>query len=144
MKNGLAFIRDSAVVFFHDGVRCLVSKELIYRCYAAALELGNAVPVLSISDSIRIETKEGNALMDREKVKIIQTPQGFLSEILLRAFEQEYQQTFTDESSVVEKLGIKINLIEGEASNIKVTIPTDLVIAEKLLESREHENKNRI
>ena len=144
VKNGLAFIKQPGVVFVHDGVRCLVSGDLIYRCYAAALDLGNAVPALSLSDSIRIETTEGSALMDREKVKIIQTPQSFRSELLLRAFDQDYQQSFTDESSVVEKLGIKIHLIEGESSNIKITIPTDLMIAEKLLESREQANKTRI
>jgi 2-C-methyl-D-erythritol 4-phosphate cytidylyltransferase len=88
-------------------------------------------------DSIRIETVGGSEIIDRNKVKIIQTPQTFYSDIVKAAYEQEYEQSFTDEASVVERLGVKIHLVEGEASNIKITRPIDLLIAEKILEERQ-------
>lgn len=137
VKNGLEHIRRQAVVFVHDGVRCLVTPDLIRECYAAAIEDGNAVPAIAAVDTIRIETVNGNELIDRARVRIIQTPQTFYSDLIKAAFEQDYSESFTDEAAVVEKLGVKINLIEGEATNIKITRPVDLVIAEKILEERE-------
>jgi 2-C-methyl-D-erythritol 4-phosphate cytidylyltransferase len=70
-------------------------------------------------------------------VRIIQTPQTFYSDIIKAAFEQEYEEEFTDEASVVERLGVKINLVEGETTNIKITQPVDILIAERILEERE-------
>ena len=137
VKAGLQVIQHHSVVFVHDGVRCLPSKELIHRCYQAAVEHGNAIPAISATDTIRIETAGGSTQIDRNKVRIIQTPQTFYSDVLKAAFDQEYRENFTDEASVVEKLGIKINLIEGESSNIKITQQIDLLIAEKILEERE-------
>jgi 2-C-methyl-D-erythritol 4-phosphate cytidylyltransferase len=133
VKNGLKFVENESIVFVHDGVRCLVSSQLIYRCEKAALEKGNAIPAIYATDTIRIETSSGNELIDRHRVHIIQTPQTFLSNIIKPAFEQAYQETFTDDAAVVEKTGVKINLIEGEATNIKITKPIDLIIAEKIL-----------
>jgi 2-C-methyl-D-erythritol 4-phosphate cytidylyltransferase len=72
--------------------------------------------------------------IDRDKVRIVQTPQTFKSEILLSAFKQEYNTSFTDEATVVEAAGIPVFLIEGEYNNIKITRPIDLIVAEKLLE----------
>jgi 2-C-methyl-D-erythritol 4-phosphate cytidylyltransferase len=137
VKNGLDHIRKQAVVFVHDGVRCLVTPELIRSCYHAAIENGNAVPAISAVDTIRIETVNGNETIDRARVRIIQTPQTFYSDLIKAAFEQDYSEAFTDEAGVVERLGVKINLIEGEATNIKITRPVDLVIAEKIIEERE-------
>ena len=84
-----------------------------------------------------METVNGNELMERNKVRRVQTPQTFFSDLIKAAFEQDYDELFTDEANVVERLGVKINLIEGEASNIKITHPVDLLIAEKILEERE-------
>ena len=137
VKNGLRHIQEHSIIFVHDGVRCLPSTELIKRCYEEALDKGNAIPAVPAVDSIRIETALGNAPFDRNKVRIIQTPQTFYSDILKAAFEQEYEDSFTDEASVVERLGVKIHLVEGESSNIKITRPLDLVIAERILEERE-------
>jgi len=137
VKIGLTHIQQHSMVFVHDGVRCLPSTELIHRCYEAAQEKGNAIPAIKAVDTIRIETVNGNEQIDRNKVRIIQTPQTFYSEIIKAAFEQEYQEFFTDEASVVERLGIKINLVAGESSNIKITKPMDLLVAEKILEERE-------
>ncbi len=137
VKNGLSHIQQHSIVFVHDGVRCLVSTNLIRRCYQYALEYGNAIPAIAAVDTIRIETPAGNNLVDRNKVRIIQTPQTFYSDILKAAFEQEYDDRFTDEASVVEQLGVRIHLIEGEATNIKITRPIDILIAEKIIEERE-------
>lgn len=137
VKNGLDHIRQHSIVFIHDGVRCLPSRELIHRCYAGALDKGNAIPALRATDSIRLETVGGNSQVDRNKVRIIQTPQTFYSDIVKAAFEQDYEESFTDEASVVEKLGVKIHLVEGEDSNLKITRPIDLLIAEQILDERE-------
>lgn len=137
VRNGLSHIHQHSIVFVHDGVRCLLTPQLIRRCYAMAQERGNAIPAITAVDSIRIETFGGNEFIDRSKVRIIQTPQTFYSDIVKAAFEQEYEESFTDEASVVERLGVKIHLIEGESTNIKITHPIDVLIAEKILEERE-------
>ena len=137
VRNGLSHIHQHSIVFVHDGVRCLLTPQLIRRCYQLAQERGNAIPAITAVDSIRIETFDGNEFIDRSKVRIIQTPQTFYSDIIKAAFEQEYEESFTDEASVVERLGVKIHLIEGESTNIKITHPIDVLIAEKILEERE-------
>lgn len=137
VKNGLQQIGEESVIFVHDGVRCLVTTELIHRCFNRTVEMGNAVPAISCADSLRIETIHGNQILDRDKVKIIQTPQTFYSDSIKTAFAQDYHESFTDEAAVVEQLGVKINLVEGESSNIKITRPIDLIIAEKILDERE-------
>ncbi len=135
VKNGLAFVTDPSVVFVHDGVRCLVSASLIERCYEQAVEKGSAIPAVAATDSIRLEEGSAHHVIDRDKVKIIQTPQTFLSSIILPAFQQPFDQAFTDEATVVEASGQPVFLIEGEHRNIKITRPIDLCIAEKLLEN---------
>jgi 2-C-methyl-D-erythritol 4-phosphate cytidylyltransferase len=136
VKNGLKHVDENSIVFVHDGVRCLVTEKLIRRCYEIAMEKGNAIPSIRSVDSIRVETHHGNAVIDRDKIHIIQTPQTFKSQIIKAAFNQAYDESFTDEASVVEMMGEKINLVEGEASNIKITQPIDLMIAERVLEER--------
>lgn len=136
VQNGLSQVQRHSVIFVHDGVRCLVSPSLIRRCYKAVLDKGNAIPATRAVDSIRIETLNGNKIADRNKVRIIQTPQTFFSDIIKTAFDTEYHEAFTDEASVVEKMGVKIHLVEGEETNIKITKPIDLLIAEKILEER--------
>jgi 2-C-methyl-D-erythritol 4-phosphate cytidylyltransferase len=137
VQNGLLEVSLHSIVFVHDAVRCLITPSLIHRCYEAALDRGNAVPAIAASDTIRIETFEGNEAIDRDSVRIIQTPQTFFSDIIKTAFDLDYHESFTDEASVVEKIGIKINLVEGEITNVKITRPIDLSIAEKILEDRE-------
>jgi len=137
VKKGLDHVQLHSMVFVHDGVRCLLTPDLIRRCYNHAIDKGNAIPAISAVDTIRIETVKGNELIDREKIRIIQTPQTFFSDIIKAAFEQDYEESFTDEASVVERLGVKIHLVEGEAMNIKITRPIDIMIAEKILEERE-------
>ncbi len=133
VKNGLALIREQAVVFVHDGVRCLVGKDLIKRCYQQALEKGSAIPAVAATDSIRISDDTHHEVIDRNKVRIIQTPQTFLSEIIIPAFNKSYEEKFTDEATVVESSGKEVYLIEGEYTNIKITRPADLLIAEQVI-----------
>ncbi|RYY55269.1 MAG: 2-C-methyl-D-erythritol 4-phosphate cytidylyltransferase [Chitinophagaceae bacterium] len=136
VKNGLALIEDESIIFVHDGVRCLVSRDLIHRCYEQAVELGTAVPAVVSKDSVRFIMEDGNQVLDRQKVMMVQTPQTFHSKILIPAYQIDYKDKFTDEATVVEAFGLKIALVEGEETNIKITKPVDLLLAEKLLEGR--------
>jgi 2-C-methyl-D-erythritol 4-phosphate cytidylyltransferase len=136
VKAGLTLVNEASVVFVHDGVRCLISVPLIKRCYNQALEKGSAIPAVTATDSIRILKNGFHEVKDRQQVRIIQTPQTFLSNILLPAFEQNFNESFTDEATVVEASGKEIFLTEGEYDNIKITRPIDLLIAEKIIEDR--------
>ena len=142
VKNGLKYIGKDSIVFVHDGVRCLLSPDLILRCYNKAILEGNAIPVVTATDSIRISTEDGNIPIDRSHVHLVQTPQTFQSELLLNAFKQENHPSFTDEASVVEKTGVRIHLIEGEMSNIKITRPVDMIIAAELLRNADISTEN--
>lgn len=137
VQQGLANVPPGCMVFVHDGVRCLVTPSLIRRCYEVAADKGNAIPAVSATDSIRIENGSGNQMVEREKIKIIQTPQVFTSLHLKKAYLQEYKDLFTDDASVVESLGQRINLVEGDIFNIKITRPIDLLIAAQILSERE-------
>lgn len=130
VQNGLRLISMPSIIFVHDAVRCLISTSLIQKCFETAFQHGSAVPAIAAVDSIRIAQQGENKAINRADVRIIQTPQTFKSEILLPAFEQGYKDFFTDEASVVESFGEKIYLVEGEISNIKITHPIDLIIAE--------------
>lgn len=136
VKNGLAKVTESTIVFVHDAVRCLLTPALIQRCYQQALEKGSAIPAVSATDSVRIVHGEQNSVIDREQVMLIQTPQTFQSKILLEAFKQPYTSIFTDEANVVEANGEKVYLVDGEFENIKITRPLDLAIAEHILSKR--------
>ncbi len=136
VREGLKLVKEESVVFVHDGVRCLISVPLIKRCFAQALERGSAVPAVAATDSIRIMDGEKHFVQNRQRVKVVQTPQTFLSSIILPAFEQEYSKDFTDEATVVEAFGREVFLTEGEYDNIKITRPVDLMIAERMIEER--------
>jgi len=145
VKNGLALADKESIIFVHDAVRCLVTADLIHRCYENALKTGSAVPALRSKDSVRLlnEEENDNEVLDRSKVVFVQTPQTFHSRILIPAFEIDYKERFTDEATVVEAFGLKISLVEGEENNLKITRPIDLFIAEKLL-AEKHRNELRI
>jgi 2-C-methyl-D-erythritol 4-phosphate cytidylyltransferase len=136
VKNGLELVEEESIIFVHDGVRCLLTENLIHRCYASAVETGTAIPVIISKDSVRIVNDEGNDAVDRNKVMLVQTPQTFHSKILLPAYQIDYKEKFTDEATVVEAYGLKVTLVEGEQDNIKITTPLDLLIAEKLINDR--------
>jgi 2-C-methyl-D-erythritol 4-phosphate cytidylyltransferase len=132
VKNGLELVDPSSLVAIHDGVRPLVSNDTIRRCFETAEKLGNAIPVISPSDTLRMLTKDGNTPVDRMLVKLIQTPQVFKTDLIKKAYLQEYLPEFTDDASVLEKTGEKINLVDGNRENIKITNPEDLIIAHSL------------
>ena len=136
VKNGLSKVTTSSIVFVHDAVRCLLTPALVQRCYQQAVEKGSAIPAVSATDTIRLMEGEKHHLINREDVMLIQTPQTFQSEILLKAFEQNYQTSFTDEANVVEASGVPIFLVEGEFENIKITRPLDMAIANYILTKR--------
>lgn len=136
VKNGLQLTEDDSIIFVHDGVRCLISEELIHRCYKQAVETGTAIPVIPSKDSVRLLQDESNDAIDRNKVMLVQTPQTFHSKILIPAFQIDYKEKFTDEATVVEAFGMKVTLVEGEENNIKITRPIDLLIAEKILKEK--------
>ncbi len=136
VQNGLQLVEKDSIVLVHDAVRCMISTDLVHRCVESALEHGSAVPVISSKDSVRILTENGNEAIERNQVKLVQTPQAFNSNILLPAFKTIFNEKFTDEATVVEAYGQKVQLVQGEDSNIKITMPVDLLIAEKLLDER--------
>lgn len=132
VQNALQKVTEKSIVAIHDGVRPLVSETVIKHCLQAAETHGTAIPTLPMQDSIRKVTDNGNEIADRSQFVLVQTPQCFQSETILKAYQQEYQSSFTDDASVVEQLGHNIHLIEGNKENIKITTPEDLKIAEVL------------
>lgn len=135
-RKGLQAIPLDAtgLVGIHDGVRPFVSEAVIKRCFEAADESKAAIPVLPVTDTLRHVDRHGvgrNVL--RSEYRIVQTPQVFDIGLLRKAFEQPYQDSFTDEASVVESLGYTVEMVEGNRENIKLTTPFDLTLAEAML-----------
>jgi 2-C-methyl-D-erythritol 4-phosphate cytidylyltransferase len=133
VRNGLKFVNSPGLVAIHDGVRPFVSIDTIKRCFDTAEKLGNAIPVISPTESLRLITEQGSIPINRQNVKQIQTPQVFSAQLIKNAYMQDYCQDFTDDATVLEKTGVKINLIEGNRENIKITNPEDLLISTALL-----------
>jgi 2-C-methyl-D-erythritol 4-phosphate cytidylyltransferase len=133
VQQGLSVIPVDGVVFVHDAVRCLVTVSLIRRCYESVLQTGSAIPAVPVRDSLRVLTASGSQPINRDLVRAVQTPQAFRVDLLRAAFTQAYRPTFTDEATVLEASGHPVTLVEGEETNIKVTYPVDLVLAERLL-----------
>lgn len=138
-QNGimtLAEAPDTDIVAIHDGVRPLVSVETIGRCFTAAAESGAAIPVLPVIDTLRyvghadengVNTEQGHNVL-RSDYRVVQTPQTFRLALLRRAFTQPFSERFTDDASVVEALGEKVTMVEGNRENIKITTPYDLKV----------------
>jgi 2-C-methyl-D-erythritol 4-phosphate cytidylyltransferase len=133
VKNGLKFVGTPGLVAIHDGVRPLVRIETIQRCFNAAAEYGNAIPVVSPADSVRLLADDKSLPVSRLNIKQVQTPQVFNAELIKKAYTQEYDPVFTDDATVLEKTGEKIIMVEGNRENIKITNPEDLFIAQTLL-----------
>lgn len=135
VKKGLSLIDEEGIIAVHDGARPLVSRETIKNCFETAEEKGNAVPAIILNDSIRQFKGNENMAVNRKDYCLIQTPQCFKSKILHDAYQQGYIESFTDDASVVEMLGERINIVEGNKENIKITTPGDLIIAEALMKN---------
>ena len=133
VQNALPYLNDKGVIVIHDGVRPLVSTATLDRCFTA-LEKHNAIiPVLPVVESLRKVNGLTNEHVDRANYVTVQTPQCFTATILKEAYRQAYSTKFTDDASVVEALGVTITTVEGNTENIKITTPSDLIIATALL-----------
>lgn len=145
VRNALARVPDGSLVAIHDGVRPLVSEDLIRRAFDKADAAGSAVPVLPCIDTMKVLQKKvwedgsetltavPGVVADRSLLYGAQTPQVFHSELLKEAYAQPYDTAFTDDASVVEKCGKTVSYINGERLNIKITTQEDLVLAEAIL-----------
>ncbi|ASU33817.1 2-C-methyl-D-erythritol 4-phosphate cytidylyltransferase [Mucilaginibacter xinganensis] len=138
VKNGLEIIPDNTntLIAVHDAVRPLISKDIIEKSYFHAAEHGNAVTAIKSRDSVRLHENGISKSLIRDDVYLVQTPQTFKSEQIKNAYLQSFSTKFTDDASVVEETGLKINLVEGSYQNIKITFPEDIAIAEMILKSR--------
>jgi len=136
VKNGLALIENEGLVAIHDGVRPLVSIEVVENCFRAASQFGCAIPVIKPVESVRLSQDLDSYPVDRDSVYLVQTPQVFKASIIKRCYQTPWQPSFTDDASVAEFCGEKIHLVEGNRENIKITTPLDLLIAKVLLNQK--------
>lgn len=134
VKSGLQFIDDGVIVGIHDAVRPLVSPETIDRCYRSAAEHGSGIPVVDMDESVRMITgPDRSEQLDRSRLKRVQTPQVFRSELIKMAYDQAGDPSFTDDASVFESLHREVRLVKGNPENIKITDPTGLRLASLIL-----------
>ncbi|MEL7586696.1 MAG: 2-C-methyl-D-erythritol 4-phosphate cytidylyltransferase [Prolixibacteraceae bacterium] len=133
VRNGLAILPEEGMVFIHDGVRPLVSVQTIGNCAVTAIEKGNAIPVMPVTESLRRLNQQGSEHVDRNRYFFVQTPQTFLLKIIKHAYSQPESELFTDDASVCEAMSISINLVEGNSENIKITRPIDFQVAENMI-----------
>ncbi|HEX2922218.1 MAG TPA: 2-C-methyl-D-erythritol 4-phosphate cytidylyltransferase [Bacteroidales bacterium] len=129
VKHGLEFVDAPGLVAIHDGVRPFVSIDTIRRCFETASRLGNAIPVIPPSDTLRIMSDGMSSPLNRLQVRLVQTPQVFNIDIIKEAYKQQFMPEFTDDAIVLEKTGVRINLVEGNRENIKITNPEDMLIS---------------
>ncbi len=138
VRHGLqALPEETELIAVQDGVRPLASHELILRTIAAAAACGAAIPAIAPVDSVRIVDAKRSQLLDRNRLRMVQTPQVFRADLLRKAYEVEFRPEFTDDASVVEAAGYPVALCEGERQNIKITTPEDLLHAEAILQQAE-------
>ncbi len=131
--NGIRDLEASGLVAIHDAVRPLVTAALIEKLFTEASEFGNAVPVVLVKDTLREVAENNSKTVPRERYRIVQTPQIFNTGILKEIFSISDFARFTDEASLYEAAGYQIHLVEGEEQNIKITVPSDLILAEAFL-----------
>ena len=138
--NGLNAIPadvSEGLVGVHDGVRPFVSRDTLRRCYEEAARSGTAVPVTPVVETLRHVSPDGESMtVPRSDYRLVQTPQVFSLALLRQAYRQPYAPQFTDDASVVEALGERITLVEGNRENIKLTTPADLLLAKGIMEAR--------
>ena len=134
VRNGIEALSDAVeLIAVQDGVRPFATEELIHRAVECATRNGSAIPVVKAVDSYRAVVGEESQIIDRTPLRIVQTPQIFAAPILRAAYDTEFRKEFTDDASVVEFSGEKITLCEGDYSNIKITTPHDMVLAQAIV-----------
>lgn len=133
VKNGLKLVKETSIVAIHDAARPLVSPEIIKASFEQAVKLGTAITAVKSRDSVRQFNGTRTVHLKREDIYLVQTPQTFKSDILKKAYLQDYRNEFTDDASVVERSGVEIHLVEGDNRNLKITFPEDIFLAELYL-----------
>ena len=136
VKSGLDKISEEGIVFIHDGVRPLVSEQTLKNCFETAVEKGNALPVIPVTESVRVKEDNTSRAVDRSKYFLVQTPQTFRAGLIQNAYNQAENEMFTDDASVLESTGETIYMVEGNRENIKITFPEDLILAGIFLEKK--------
>ncbi len=135
VRNGLERINaHDGIVGIHDGVRPLVSPETLGRCYREAEKNNSAIPVVPVIDSLRLITGTESQGVQRSDYRSVQTPQCFRYDLLYPCYKKAYREDLTDDASVFEAAGYKVNLVNGNPENIKITTPKDLRLAGCLLD----------
>ena len=133
VRNGLAHVApDVALIGVHDGVRPFVSIDTIRACYEEARRSEAVIPVADVVETVRQILSGGSVTVPRSDYRLVQTPQVFSSSLLREAYRQPYTDFFTDDASVVERMGHPVTLVAGNRENIKITTPFDLIVAEAL------------
>lgn len=134
VRKTMKYLPDGALVAVHDAVRPLLRKEDIIRLYEEGEQYPAVVPVLPVTDTMRVLAPDGDSSMvDRSQYRLVQTPQVFHSEVLKRAYDTAFSPDFTDDASVVEKSGVPLHLTAGSRFNLKLTTPEDMTLAEAVL-----------
>lgn len=131
--SGLKNIPTESLVLIHDAARPFPSQETINRVCSLAIIKGNAIPSISVNSSMREINGADNKSVSRDNFRLIQTPQAFHSSIIKAAYKQNYNSHFTDDATVLESTGEKINIVEGNNENIKISNSIDMIIAEGIL-----------
>lgn len=133
VKNGLEKIEGPGLVAIHDGVRPLVSEDIIGASFRLAAVHQSAVAAVRLKESIRMTDQDNTKAVDRSRFRLIQTPQTFSIDLIKQAYQLKEDTTLTDDASVAERLGHTISLFEGSYLNLKITTPEDLIVAEALM-----------
>ncbi|PIF06616.1 MAG: 2-C-methyl-D-erythritol 4-phosphate cytidylyltransferase [Draconibacterium sp.] len=134
--NGLQKLKGNGIVFIHDGVRPLVAQQTLKNCFVMAQKNGNAIPVLPVTESVRMEENKKTHAVDRSKLFLVQTPQTFRISTIKEAYNQINTNNFTDDATVLEQSGEIIRMVDGNRENIKITYPADLLFAKAILTHR--------
>ncbi|MCE2997148.1 MAG: 2-C-methyl-D-erythritol 4-phosphate cytidylyltransferase [Cyclobacteriaceae bacterium] len=136
VKNGLSILEGEGLVAIHDGVRPLVSSDIIGASFRLAAVHQSAVAAVRLKESIRMTDQDNTKAMDRSKFRLIQTPQTFDLQLIKKAYEIKEDASLTDDASVAERAGHIISLFEGSYENIKITTPEDLIVAKALMDGK--------
>lgn len=140
VKNAINTIPDNCadIITVHDGARPLISRELMASVIGGIGKQSGAIPAIQVTDSLRMVSADGSSIpVDRTLFRAVQTPQAFRADHLINAYSLPYQETFTDDASVMKAAGYDdINIVDGDPCNIKITLPHDIEIASIYLRER--------
>lgn len=134
VSAGLTLV-DGAITMVHDAVRPYIPVSMLQNLYQAAQVYGNAIPYIDVVESLRWVVNHMSKPINRDKIKIIQTPQAFQTDIIKSAYNTPYSDAFTDDASVIEQAGHTIHLVPGHRNNIKITTPEDMAYFQYIIQS---------